>query len=66
MDTDSLFKKGFAKYPFNSEKKLQCQIDSTKAFRFQYIHLFSKKLMRFRHFVFPRAPILFDMFFKER
>ena len=47
-------------------KKLRCQIVLTKAFLFQYIHLFSKKLMRFQNFVSPRAPIQCDMFFKEQ
>ena len=56
-DTNSLFDKSFAKYPFTSEKKLRCQIGSTKAFRFRYIHLFSKKLKRFWHFVSPGAPV---------
>ena len=40
--TDSLIEKRFAKFPFNYGKKLWCQIDSTKAFDFQYIHLFSQ------------------------
>ena len=63
MDTDSIFEKSFAKYPFSSEKRAK---GSTKAFRFRYIHLFSKKLMRFQHSVSSRAPVLCKMFFKEK
>ena len=66
-DTDSLFEKSFTKYPFNSEKKkLRCQIGSKKAFRFRYIHIFSKKLMTFQDFITPRIPIQCHMFFKEQ
>ena len=65
-DTDSSFEKCFAKFPFNSGKNLWWRIDSTKAFLFRYIHIFSKKLMRFRYFVSPGTSILYDMFFKEQ
>ena len=41
-DTDSLFEKSFAKYPFNSKKKLWRQTGLTKTFPFRYIHLFEK------------------------
>ena len=45
-DNDSLFEKSFTKHPFDSLKKW-CQIGLTKAFRFRYIHIISKKLLRF-------------------
>ena len=62
-DTDSLFKKIFGNYLFISQKlNFRCQLGLTKAFPFQYIHHFSKTLMRFWHSVPPRAPILCDMF----
>ena len=56
-DTGTLFEKSFVKYLFNYEKRLPCQIGSTKAFPFRYIHLFSKKLMTFPDFVSPKATV---------
>ena len=41
-NTDILFDKTLADYPFNSEKNW-CQVGLTKAFSFRYIHFFFKK-----------------------
>ena len=60
----------------NSEQKFQKNIcfkiigphhTLTKALCFRYIHLFSKKLLRFWYFTSPGAPILCsDMLLKEQ
>ena len=56
-DTDSLFEKGFAKYLFNSEKKPSIPDRFNKSFLFSIYCLFSKALLRFRHFLSRRAPV---------
>ena len=62
-DTDSLFEKSFAKYPFNSEKKTLMSDTFNKSFSFSIDSPLSKKLFRLWHFVSPRAPIpCTDMF----
>ena len=59
LSNTSLFEKRFAKNAFNSEKiNFDLKSDRfTKKFWSQNIYLSSKKLLKFWHFVSPRAPI---------
>ena len=66
-DTDSLFEKAFAKYPFNSEKKSLMLDKFNKSFSFSIDSPLFKKAIEVLRFVSLRDPILYsDMFIKEQ
>ena len=63
-DTDSLVEKSFAKYPLNSEKKTFMPGRFNKNFLFSICS--PLQAVQVLAFCTPRAPIQYEMFFKEQ